>query len=238
MTRALAFHTEALHEDKVWKRLLIILSVMRRLRSRATFFIYPFRAEVADRDISERVRALAVDYKQEIGQHTHFYAGRSVNQPNKRNDLSPENIGNCIERDFEWLCRISQPRGFTAGGWMVTEAVFETLVNLGFEYDCSARVPSFRRGRETNPNLLWLAEAEKRFIKDRPLILVPTTHTLGQSWYGRGSHSVPSKAGEHYQLVYLHDYDLLRVPVFLGLFLALIAGRTFLSVHQLARGHG
>ena len=96
---------------------------MGRLGSEATFFIYPFRAVVVERDISERVRALAVNYKQEIGQHTHFYAGRSVNQPNKRNDLSPENIRNYIERDFEWLHRISQTRGFTAGGWIVTEAV-------------------------------------------------------------------------------------------------------------------
>ena len=101
MMRALAFHTERLHDDRVWKRLLLILAIMSRLGSVATFFIYPFRAVVAGRDISDRVRALAVDHKQEIGQHTHFYAGRSLEKPNKRNDLSHENIRNCIERDFE-----------------------------------------------------------------------------------------------------------------------------------------
>ena len=142
MMRALAFHTERLHDDRVWKRLLMILAIMRRRGSKATFFIYPFCAVVADRDISDRVRALDADYQQEIGQHTHFYAGKSVNKPDKRNDMSPKNIRNCIERDFQWLCRISQPRGFTAGGWIITEAVLGALVNLGFDYDCSARVPS------------------------------------------------------------------------------------------------
>ncbi len=89
MMRALALHTERLHDDRVWKRLLIILTIMRRLGSRATFFIYPFRAVMADRDISDRVRALAVDYEQEIAQHTHFYDGGSLEKPNKRNNLSP-----------------------------------------------------------------------------------------------------------------------------------------------------
>ena len=193
MMRALAFHTERLHDDRVWKRLLIILAVMHRLKSRATFFIYPFRAVVAGRDISNRVRALAVDFRQEIGQHTHFYAGTLINKPNKRSDLSPENIRNCIERDFKWLRRISKPKGFTAGGWIATEAVFESLVNLGFEYDCSARVPSLRKGPETGLNL-WLTEAERRLIQDRPLLLVPTSHTLRSSLLTNQKLFVRSKA--------------------------------------------
>ena len=180
--KALAFHTERLHDDKVWKRLLMILAIMRRLGSKATFFIYPFRSVVAGRDISDRVRALAANYEQEIGQHTHFYAGKSLYKPNKRNDLSAENIRNCIERDFQWLCRISKPRGFTSGGWIVTDAVYSALMNLGFDYDCSARVPALRKGRKAGPNL-WLTEAEKRFIEDRPLILVPTTHTIQEQTF-------------------------------------------------------
>lgn len=237
MMRALAFHTERLHDDRVWKRLLLILAIMRRLGSRATFFIYPFRAVVAGMNISDRVRVLAADHKQEIGQHTHFYAGRSVNKPDKRNDLSAENIRNCIERDFEWLCRISKPKGFTSGGWAVTEAVYASLVNLGFEYDCSARVPALRKGREHGPNV-WLKEAEKRCIQDRPLILVPTTHTLRNSLLGkwRGV-AIPLTAGNQYQLTYLHDYDLLRLRVFLGLALTLMGGRTFMCVNQLVRGY-
>ena len=234
MMRALAFHTERLHDDRVWKRLLLILAIIRRLGSRATFFIYPFRAVVEGRDISDRVQALAVDHKQEIGQHTHFYAGRSVNKPDKRNDLSAENIRNCIERDFEWLCRISKPKGFTSGGWIVTDAVYSSLVNLGFDYDCSARVPVPPRGPETGPNL-WLTEAETRVIRDRPLILVPTTHTLRNRLLGKRNLTCPLKAGVEYQLVYLHDYDLLRPPVLLGLSLALMARRTFLCVDHLAR---
>ena len=234
--RALAFHTERLHDDRVWKRLLLIPTIMHRTGSRATFFIYPFRAVVTGRDIADRVRALAADYKQEIGQHTHFYAGRSVNKPDKRNDLSAENIRSCIERDFEWLCRISKPKGFTSGGWIVTDAVYSALMNLGFDYDCSARVPALRKGREAGQNL-WLTEAEKRIIEDRPLILVPTTHTLRNSLLGKRHLTNPLIDGNQYQLVYLHDYDLLRLPVFFGLFLALMAGRTFLCVNQLVRGY-
>ena len=234
MIRALAFHTERLHDDRVWKRLLLILAIMRHLGSRATFFVYPFRAVVSGRDISDRVRALAVDHKQEIGQHTHFYAGSSLAKPNKRNDLTPENIRNCIERDFEWLCRISKPKGFTSGGWMVTDAVYPALMNLGFDYDCSARVPALRKEREAGPNL-WLTEAEQRVIRDRPLILVPTTHTLRNKLLGTRRLTSSLKAGVAYQLVYLHDYDLLRPRVLLGLSLALMASRTFLCVDHLAR---
>ena len=233
MMRALAFHTERLHDDRVWKRLLLILAIMRHLGSRATFFVYPFRAVVSGRDISDRVRALAVDHKQEIGQHTHFYAGSSLAKPNKRNDLTPENIRNCIERDFEWLCRISKPKGFTSGGWIVTDNVYPVLIDLGFDYDCSARVPALRKGRETAPNL-WLTAAEKRVIQDRPLILVPTTHTLRNRLLANRRLTNCLKAGAGYQLVYLHDYDLLRAPVLLGLSLALMAG-TFPRVDHLAR---
>ena len=234
--RALAFHTERLHDDRVWKRLLIVLTVMRRFGSRATFFIYPFRAVVAGRDISDRVRTLAVEHEQEIGQHTHFYAGRSVDKPSKRNDFSSGNIRSCIERDFEWLCRISQPRGFSAGGWAVTEAVYSSLVNLGFDYDCSARLPALRKGREPGPNV-WLTEAKEKFIQDRPLILFPTTHTLRSSLSGKRHLTIPLTDSNRYQLVYLHDYDLLRLPVFFGLFLALMTGRSFLCVNQLMRGY-
>jgi len=152
MMRALAFHTERLHDDRVWKRLLMIVAIMRRMRSKATFFVYPFRAVVAGRDISERVRALAVEHEQEIGQHTHFYAGRSVDNPGKRNDFSSENIRSCIERDFKWLCRVSRPRGFTAGGWIVTEAVCRSLVNLGLrKQPHSAMVGGSRKEVHSGP---------------------------------------------------------------------------------------
>ncbi len=118
----------------------------------------------------------------------------------------------------------------------MTEAVFESLVDLGFDYDCSARVPSLRKGVETGPNL-WLAEAQKRLIQNRPLILVPTTHTLRTSLLAKRNLTTPLKAGHRYQLSYLHDYDLLKAPVFLGLSLQLMTRRTFLCVHELARGH-
>ncbi len=67
------------------------------------------------------------------------------------------------------------------------------------------------------------------------MILVPTTHTLRNRLLGKRRLTSSLKAGVEYQLVYLHDYDLLRPPFLLGLSLALMASRAFLCVDHLAR---
>ena len=103
-----------------------------------------------------------------------------------------------------------------------------------FDYDCSARVPALRKEQEAGPNL-WLEKAEKRLIQDRSLILFPTTHTVRNSLFGTRRLTTPLNTSDQYQLVYLHDYDLLRWPVFLGLSLQLMASCTFLGVDELAR---
>ena len=76
-TSALAFHAEKLHDDRVWRRVQPVARWMSARGIRATFFVYPFRAQVANRDITQRVQALAA-LGHEIGQHTHFYDGTMI----------------------------------------------------------------------------------------------------------------------------------------------------------------
>jgi len=124
--KALAFHVEKLHGDCVWKRVEKVARWTIRQRTKLTFFIYPFQAQVVRKDIAERVRALAA-LGPEVGQHTHFYAGTKIDKPDKVNDLSQANIMYCIRRDFETLSSMGiQPKGFTAGAWIVNEAVLDT----------------------------------------------------------------------------------------------------------------
>lgn len=128
--QALAIHTEKIHDDRVWARLRRLLEVMRQRGHRATFFVYPFRAVVAGCEDAalKRVQALA-EAGHEIAQHTHFYLGDRIDKPGKITDLSPENIRNCLERDYKWLARIKPPYGFTSGGWAVTESLYPTLAS-------------------------------------------------------------------------------------------------------------
>lgn len=212
MIRALAFHTEKLHDDLVWERLQGILRVTRLRGIKVTFFIYPFRAILAGKDISQRIRIL-VEEGHEIGQHTHFYAGTAVDKPNKYNDLSSKNIRACITRDYEWLRSHGvKPLGFTAGSWIFSESSLETMAELEFQYDCSARIPVLRRRQHPNTELnLWLPRPETRQIKNRSLLLLPTTHVWSDLITLRPLGEV------QYQLIYLHDYDLLRTRVRIGM---------------------
>ncbi|RLA94039.1 MAG: hypothetical protein DRG25_03365, partial [Deltaproteobacteria bacterium] len=235
MLKALCFHAEKLHDDRVWKRLKRTLKLMRWRGLRATFFIYPFRAVVKSKKISGRVKFL-LEEGHEIGQHTHFYAGTAINKPNKHSDLSDENIRACIRRDYEWLnaCGV-KPRGFCAGSWIINDVVFETLVDLGFEYDCSSRIPILQQMENTNRNL-WLSKPEVCHINMRNLILLPTTHSLGDLFrFNRMRDSVVIKQKRAvYQLIYLHDYDLLRINLYLGLLFQILINH-FLVVREISK---
>src|SRR6266536_696191 len=115
MRLALAFHAEKLHDDHIWRQVEKVAYWMAERGVKATFFVYPFRAQAARTDISERVRGIAA-LGHEIGQHTHFYAGTKIDKPEKVNDFSETNIVRCLYRDFETLQGIGfQPKGFVAG---------------------------------------------------------------------------------------------------------------------------
>jgi len=172
---------------------------------RATFFVYPFRAQTAGKDITERVRTIAA-MGHEIGQHTHFYAGTKIDGPEKINDLSDENIVHCLTRDFDTIKQMGfSPRAFTAGAWLINPTVYNTLVNLGFDYDCSAHYP------KPKENLKLVELRSPRFYSNSRgrVLCLPTTCSLGE-WFKWGR-NVTTEGKFPYQLIYLHDYDL---PVF------------------------
>jgi len=226
MLTALAFHAEKLHDDLVYQRVKRIAEWLSRFGKQATFFVYPFRAEVVNQTskVIDRVRYLD-ELGHEIGQHTHFCAGKNINKTYKRNDLSKENIRNCIRRDFLVLKKVVYiQRVFSAEAWIVNEIVLSTLIELGFFYDCSAR---FQKGKNyknliKNPNHMWLSKPKLWTNEKGQLVLLPTTCSLGE-WF-RGGWRLYINGNVLYRIVYLHHYDLLSLATYFGLWFFLVCG--------------
>jgi len=211
----LAFHAEKLHQRQVWQKVRLAARWLALNGIRATFFVYPFPAIVYGEDISARVKLLA-SLGHEIAQHTHFYAGRNIDSTNKVDDLSRENIVHCLRRDFQALSAMGQaPRGFTAGAWFVSEPVLEELVNLRFDYECSAQFPKPNL-HAPDPRAQWLRLPQTYQGELGQLLRLPTTCSLGE-WFKWGRRTTNAKIHYH-QIVYLHDFDLLRLRDFLMLF--------------------
>jgi len=202
----LAFHAETLHDQRVWKKVERVAEWMAKHNMTATFFVYPFPAAVAGKSISERVQRLG-SLGHEIAQHTHFYAGTKIAKHEKRDDLSQANVIHCLRRDFETLKMFGfQPKGFTAGSWFVNDVVFDALVELGFVYDCSAQFPGPKTLR-SSPNNRWLRAPQYYSNTHGRLLCFPTTCSLGE-WFKWGR-KARHESDQFYQIVYLHDYDLL-----------------------------
>jgi hypothetical protein len=203
--RVLVFHAEWLHADNIWRRVEWVASWLSLKGIRATFFVYPFRAQLAGKDIGNRVRALDV-LGHEVGQHTHFYEGRRIEKPKKIIDLSELNIVHCLRRDFETLTQMgSLPKGFTSGSWAVDRRVLDVLADLRFDYDCSAQFPKPRELTEANYHS-WRRSPYVHSNSRGQVLCLPTTCSLGE-WFKWGRH-VRTGGIIPYQLVYLHDYDL------------------------------
>jgi len=205
---SLVVHAEKLHHDAVWERVDRIVRRMARQGRHATFFVYPFRAQVAGQNISERVRVLSA-MGHEVAQHTHFYAGTKIDKPEKVNDFSSENITYCLRRDFETLCQMGvTPKGFTAGAWFVNETVWDTLIELGLDYDCSVHFPK-PHSPSNFSHFRWHKSASVYTNGKGSLLIMPTTCSLAERF--RWGRRVIMDDSELYQLIYLHDYDLLSV---------------------------
>jgi hypothetical protein len=236
MTRfqALAIHTERIHDPLVWRRLRFILNALGRKGSHATLFVYPFRAIVEGKshialNRIERVRSAG----HEIAQHTHFYKGQFIDKPNKVTDLSQENISNCLRRDHQWLSRICLPRGFTSGAWIVTPDLYPTLVELEFDYDCSARLLGWKK--LDHPHILRLSKPEIRRFKQGELLLIPTTHGLKDAlFYFRSGDLQIGLNNFCYRLVYFHDYDLLRWEAYFAALALVLVGGAWKTCGELA----
>jgi peptidoglycan/xylan/chitin deacetylase (PgdA/CDA1 family) len=230
---ALSFHAERLQEAATWARVFRVVRGMNRWGVGATFFVYPFPARLAGCDLADRIRALAA-LGHEVGQHTHFYAGNRIAKREKANDFSDENVKHCIQRDFRVLEEAgARPRGFVAGNWVLTPKVLDILADLGFSYDCSARIPKPGRHDERpihEPIHEWMAHewmTSPRLdaLPGGPLVRLPTSCSVGE-WF-RWARGVWAEGPEPFQIVYLHDYDLKKVHTrwLLRAFLRLNRGR-------------
>jgi hypothetical protein len=234
--QALCLHTERLHDDRVWSRVQAALDELDERKVKITFLVYPLRSVAAGRDVKARVREIA-GRGHEIGQHTHFYVGQVTERPHKRSDLSDKNVRECISRDCDWLrnCGLD-PQGFCAGNFMMTETAFKTLAELGFVYDCSARLPWERRNFEA-PHT-WLEAACVRDFGGRPLVLLPNTEYLTVSQVldprRRNRRASLVNGSSKYQLIMNHDYDLLDWKVWYGLLGQLRRQQEVKTVGQLA----
>ena len=231
---ALALHAEKLHDDDIWHRIERVARWTGRRGVKTTFFVYPFPAQVAGKDVTNRVRAIEM-LGHEIGQHTHFYAGRKIDKPEKVTDLSEANIIHCLHRDFNTLRQMgTPPQGFTAGAWFINETVLDTLSELGFVYDCSSRFP---KPKETTKSLYhrWLRSPEFYASVRGRVLCLPTTCSLGE-WFRWGRY-VKNHGSNPYRLVYLHDYDLLAFKSYLAIwvFLMTVQGAKSTSALTLAK---
>jgi len=232
---ALAFHAERLHADHVWREVEKVAHRLVARDVRATFFVYPFPAAVAAVDIAPRVRWLG-SLGHEIAQHTHFYAGRKIRKNEKVDDLSDTNIVHCLQRDFEAIRQSGYlPKGFTAGSWHVNDTVLSTLIGLGFDYDCSAQFLT-PRAETHSPHQRRLGALQFFRTTSGQLLCLPTTCSLGQ-WFKSAAR--PMRKRHAYQLIYLHDYDLLNIieRSMLSVFLKITKRRMLVPSASIARSN-
>jgi hypothetical protein len=217
----------------VWARTRALADWIGRHGAAATFFVYPFRAQVLGRDIAERVRWLTAQ-GHEIGQHTHFYVDTMIDKGNKVTDVGLDNVSRCLRRDLVTLESIGvKPKGFTAGGWAVNNGILHALVKLGFDYDCSARSPKPGATVPGDSHRLWMTEHGQCSVENRRLLLLPTTCSIGE-WFRWGWRMRCRNDGT-YQCVYVHDYDLLNPKVFFATWVfALLHQKRLTNLGQLA----
>jgi hypothetical protein len=230
---AIAFHAEKLHDDRTWRHVSQVARWMTDHDLKATFFVYPFRAQIAGKDITDRVAAIA-SLGHHIGQHTHFYAGTKIDK-DKADDLSEDNVIYCLGRDFQTLQQMGfAPKAFTAGAWFVTPKVYDTLIGLGFSYDCSAQFPKPNR-RFHSPYNSWLRSPRFYSNTQGRVLCLPTTCSLGE-WFKWGRH-ITTDDKLAYQLIYLHDYDLVffRNRLLLTSLLYLVRHKTIRPLSSIAQ---
>ena len=232
--RVLVFHAEWLHADDIWRQVEWVAGWLSLEGIRATFFVYPFRAQIAGKDIASRVRALD-SLGHEVGQHTHFYDGRRIEKPKKTIDLSELNIVHCLRRDFEALTQMgSFPKGFTSGSWAVDGRVLDVLADLRFDYDCSAQFPKPKEVIQANYHS-WQRSPYIHSSSRGQVLCLPTTCSLGE-WFKWGRR-VRTGGIIPYQLIYLHDYDLrsFHKRQLLSYFVKIFGKKTFQPLTAIAR---
>jgi peptidoglycan/xylan/chitin deacetylase (PgdA/CDA1 family) len=202
--RCVSLHAERLERDDVWRRTDAFLRRFERRGGRATVFVHPRSAIAAGVELRPRIGAL-LDRGHEIGQHTHFYADDGgVEKP--PTDLSPENVRRCLDRDHRYLTDAgADPRGFVAGAWAIVDEVTPWLRDHGFTYDASVRAFPLRydAGAASRGHGWTAAKIEHDIVR------LPTTAPISSAVRGR---VLGARVAEtEYELLYVHDYDLMRL---------------------------
>ena len=215
----ITFHTERLHDDLLWERIKKLVDFFEKNNVCATWFSFNPTFHVykeqgfSEEKWKERLRYIA-NHGQVIEQHTHFYKRYKGDY-----DLSNDHIYQRIKEDKEWLenqgYKIS---GFVSGGWRLNQGIINTLSDLGFKYDCSAR-SSIKKHLNDRDHLIL-----PKPIRNGNLWLIPTTSSVKEAlFFGKKD------------VVYLHDYDLQNRSVewALKLFVLLNKKKRFVCVNKL-----
>ena len=177
--RCLTMHAERLEVDRVWSHTDALLRRLERRGGRATLFVHPFSAIEAGADLGPKLRSL-VERGHEIAQHTHYYAPRPAGSTAKPVSLvDPENVVRCLDRDLAYLREAGMdPRGFVAGGWVITTAAIDWLQLQGFTYDASVRSFSLAYvNARTIAGDRW-----KRASHEDGVVRLPTTTPVARSF--------------------------------------------------------
>jgi peptidoglycan/xylan/chitin deacetylase (PgdA/CDA1 family) len=234
---AVTFHAERLERHDVWTQVARAAETFRRRRIPLTFFVHPFRAIRAGFDLRDRLVELR-DLGHEIGQHTHYYAQfeQTATGTKKRTSIDLETIERCLARDHSYLAEAGfSPTGYVSGGWAIHDDIFAWLRENRFRYDCSFRTFPLPYA---NPASAPGDDATGPFWMDH-LVEVPTTAAL-TTWMQRRPLRAARRRtanGAGYELVYLHDTDLLdlRKRVAFRRFVPLLArGRRSTTAGELA----
>jgi predicted deacetylase len=204
--RCFTFHAERLERPDVWDRTRRVLDVLDGKRIRATLFVHPFSALQSGADLAPAIAEL-LQRGHEVAQHTHFYAEPKDPNTKPESDLSPANVRRRLDQDLADLRRCgADPKGFVPGGWAMSPDALAWLGENDFRYDAGVRNFPLRY---TSPP----AEAGEGWSHPKReangVLRMPTTAPVTHAALGGAN---PAGTDDlRFDVVYLHDYDLLAL---------------------------
>lgn len=204
----LTFHTERLHDNRVWEQVKSVVGFLNSRDISASWFsIAPIHPAYVERKFSldkwaSRLKELS-RMNQSIEQHTHFY--KATKGPY---DLSWANLEKRLLEDKSWLeSQGFNISGFVAGGWAVSKDLLKLLVQHGFVYDCSVRASQSINSFMVTVHPARLVWGAKHLVE------VPTSSALSlrralSAFFRRSGGESHFDNLKDIIIFYLHDYDL------------------------------
>ncbi|MEA2581138.1 MAG: peptidoglycan-N-acetylglucosamine deacetylase [Actinomycetota bacterium] len=231
IVRCFTFHAERLERPDVWGRTRRVLDVLERKHIRATLFVHPFSALRSGADLSPAIAEL-LQRGHEVAQHTHFYAEPKQPDVKPESDFSAANVRRRLDQDLAELRRCgADPKGFVPGGWAMSPDALAWLGEHRFHYDAGVRNFPLRYASPA-------AEAGEGWSHPRReangVLLMPTTAPVTHAALG-GMNA--ARIDELlFDVVYLHDYDLLarKGPVAVRVLLARWGSKGWTTAGDLA----